>query len=550
MADALQPALTAIGLAFGRLSLLQTPLDGQAFFRDLGFAVPSGAFGPALNAMATSAGGLSVEIDTLAVADGGLAVATAEAALMVKLANFVGAIDDLDDELQAAGIVIADLPRRLCDFLVLDYLSRSKPDIHELLQLVGIIEHEPIPTVGHPTRQLHWGRLSQLLKAPRQVFTDVYGWEANFDLGKVIARLSGAMRALNLPGGRYPPSATAQAALGSDASALELRLPLLQNGFTPATYRQFGITVSSAPARPGVKAGLAILPYVLGPGTADFKVCERGELTYDASGDIRGVGFVLRPPANASGILNLTGAFDASFGLRQATAFAKEIVLFGTGGGSRLSLQGLGMRTFVAGTRDNLDLGVEADVEALRFVLALDGDADGFLQKMLSGVRVQAQSAIGLAFTVQNGFKFRGGGQLALEHRNPPQRRPGACRRAAAGGRARRRRVRPPDRRDPALRPRADEGRRRERRRADRIAVPARQCSDPPISASSSCRPTASACRSMRVASRAADSCGFDHERGEYAGALELDFHGLFSRQGHRHHQHQDARRLSPASRC
>lgn len=528
MADALQPALTAIGLAFGRLSLLHTPLDGQAFFRDLGFAVPSGAFGPALNALATSAGGLSVEIDTLAVADGGLAVATAEAALMVKLANFVGAIDDLDDELQAAGIVIADLPRRLCDFLVLEYLSRSKPDIHELLQLLGIIEHEPIPTVGHPTRQLHWGRLSQLLKAPRQVFTDVYGWEANFDLGKVITRLSGAMRALNLPGGRYPPSATVQAALGSDASALELRLPLLQNGFTPATYRQFGITVSAAPGRPGVKAGLAILPYVLGPGTADFKVCERGELTYDASGDIRGVGFVLRPPANASGTLNLTGAFDASFRLRQATAFAKEIVLFGTGGGSRLSLQGLGMRTFVAGTRDNLDLGVEADVEALRFVLALDGDADGFLQKMLSGVRVQAQSAIGLAFTVQNGFKFRGGGQLALElgtHLNVGPVRVDGLRLVV----------------EPA---------------ADAFVLqtgailrfdlgPMKAVvENVGVQAALRFQPGVLGFADLGIEFMPPDGVGLsldaggfkgggflrlDHERGEYAGALELDFHGLFS---------------------
>ncbi len=35
----------------------------------------------------------------------------------------------------------------------------------------------------------------------------------------------------------------------------------------------------------------------------------------------------------------------------------------------------------------------------------------------------------------------------------------------------------------------------------------------------------------------------FDSDRGEYAGALELDFQGLVLGQGHRDHQHEDARR-------
>jgi hypothetical protein len=65
--------------------------------------------------------------------------------------------------------------------------------------------------------------------------------------------LAGVIRAAGLPGGIYPQSAAAQAALGSGAALPELRLPLLQKGLTPETYSQFGITFSPAEARGGQK---------------------------------------------------------------------------------------------------------------------------------------------------------------------------------------------------------------------------------------------------------------------------------------------------------
>ena len=415
MADALQQALTVIGLAFGRLSSLTTPQSGAKFFKQLGFTVPPGAFGPALAALAADAGSLNAKAGTLAVASGDIAVAAAEIDLMIHLGTVIDGVGTLKNELQAAGIAVNDLPRRLSDSVIVDFLSTQNADIHGGLHVLGLIDDEDVAPPGQPLRQIHWPRFGQLLKDPGRVFKDVYGWDAAFDFTKLVARLTAMMHGLNLPGGVYPPSNTVRAALGSDPAALELRLPLLQNGFTPDTYKQFGITVSPAPAQGAAKAGLALLPYLIGTNAFTFDVCEKGELTYDASGDIRGVGLVVRPPHSASGILNLTGEFDAAARLRQKPAFAKEIILFGTGGGSRLSLQGLGMRVFAAGPPDNLDIGVEADVDAMRLVIALGSDVDGFLRTVLSGLNVQAQAAIGVAFTLQNGFRFRGGGQLALD---------------------------------------------------------------------------------------------------------------------------------------
>src|SRR6185503_21260844 len=102
------------------------------------------------------------------------------------------------------------------------------------------------------------------------------------------------MRASQLPGGIYPQPATAQAALGNIASGLpELRFPVLQKGLTPETYSQFGITFSPVEAKGSKKKGIALLPYLTGATEFDFGVCDRGELVFESTADLRGVGIVI-----------------------------------------------------------------------------------------------------------------------------------------------------------------------------------------------------------------------------------------------------------------
>jgi hypothetical protein len=223
------------------------------------------------------------------------------------------------------------------------------------------------------------------------------------------------MRAASLPGGIYPQSGAARAALGNALSDLpELRLPIFQKGLTPETYSQFGITFSPAEALAGKKKGVALLPYLMGAANFDFDVCDRGELVFESTTDIRGIGIVVRPPFTAEGLLNLTGAFHASITIREKPDRAEEKILIGSSGGTRLSIQSLGVRWFAEGTREKLDLGVLAEAQALRLVIS-GGEGDGFLQKILSGLKVQAESEFGFGMTLLTGFTFRGGSKSALE---------------------------------------------------------------------------------------------------------------------------------------
>src|SRR4029077_9940989 len=109
-----------------------------------------------------------------------------------------------------------------------------------------------------------------------------------------------------------------------------------------------------------------------------------------------------------------TSAFQASVKIREKPTRAEEIILFGSNGGSRLSIQGLGVKWFVQGPPDNLDLGFEAEIQKLRLAIA-PGEGDGFLQEILSGRNVQAEAELGFGMTLLSGFTFKGGAKLALE---------------------------------------------------------------------------------------------------------------------------------------
>src|SRR4029453_9501099 len=151
----MQSVLAEAGLAIAPLRAINTPAKGVEFFRKLGFEIPAPAFGGALPALATAAGDLIAAGRQLAQATGESAIATALTNMIGKLAAAANPIGQLHPQLQAgAGGVpgINDLPRRLTDFLVLDYFNTQRPQLHAVLHLVGLIEHEPAAAPGQPTR--------------------------------------------------------------------------------------------------------------------------------------------------------------------------------------------------------------------------------------------------------------------------------------------------------------------------------------------------------------------------------------------------------------
>jgi hypothetical protein len=145
-------------------------------------------------------------------------------------------------------------------FLLLDHFDRVRPEFHETLLVLGLIEREPNPGPGQSERLINWNRFGPLFTSPGQIFDDVYKWNTAFDGEKLLRRMEGLMRSVALPGGLYPQAETTRLLLGNTSTDLqELRFPIFQKGVTPETYCQFGITFSPAEAQGGKKAGVALL---------------------------------------------------------------------------------------------------------------------------------------------------------------------------------------------------------------------------------------------------------------------------------------------------
>ncbi len=151
MPDALQSILTQAGLAIAPLRAVKMPAQAVALFRKMGYEIPPGAFGGALSGLATQAGELITSVQQLINAHGDAAVAAGLANLFGRLVATVNAIGQLHVQIKAGGggglPQIDDLPRRLTDFLLLDHFDRLRPELHETLLALGLIESEPNPSV-------------------------------------------------------------------------------------------------------------------------------------------------------------------------------------------------------------------------------------------------------------------------------------------------------------------------------------------------------------------------------------------------------------------
>jgi hypothetical protein len=416
--DFLKTIITEVGLALGTLRTLTSPAKAVAFFRDIGFELPPAAFGGRLPNVSARSNDLFNAVGQLSLASGDAAVAAAKAQVLAQLTATMDAVRQMIQQVQASGPgfpSVAEFTARFTDFLLLDFLRRQHGELFSIGHVLGLIDDGADLDSETSGSRIHWERLGQFLTQPSKILDDAYGWNTEFDSAAFLGRLRDLLRALGLPGGFYPPrGATALGPDIGDFEIQELRAPIFQAGLTPETYSQFGITFSPAEAQGSKKKGVALLPYLMGTSKFDFEVCDRGELLFESTADIRGIGIVVRPPFSAEGLLNLTGPFHAAVKIREKPDRSEEIILIGSRGGTRLSIKGLGMNWFAEGALDKLDLGMEGEAQALRLVIA-GGEGDGFLQKILSGLNVQAEVGFAFGITLLSGFTFRGGSKLALE---------------------------------------------------------------------------------------------------------------------------------------
>jgi hypothetical protein len=325
-------------------------------------------------------------------------------------------------------------PGQLLDYLVITYLQRFHPRIGFALRALGVVKSGYVAAAGSRpafTRySLDVSDLPAVLADPSQVLRNAFGWgTAGFDFPALASQVDNLLTSLGVTVSvEHATPATQGAIQGVPAdpgapAAKAIRGTVFERSDDNSSMTADVRLMPVPPEAGGESPGLALLPsfdgvlgfrFDLGP---DIAVTIRSDL--DLAG---GVGLVVRPGRGVETVLGFesangvpvhdTGAIEV---LAQRTGVGKEpVLLVGTPDGTRLQFTTVGGAGGVRLTGGDVDVFAEFDVTGLQFVFK-PGDADGFIAAVLpaDGFTIGGDLAVGVSH--RNGFYFRGTSNLEIQ---------------------------------------------------------------------------------------------------------------------------------------
>ena len=414
-----------LGGAVGLIGTLLSPEEALETLAEFGVVFPPQllehpGFDSARKATVSAAEGLDTALDELGAAiEAGdeLEIVAAGLGVLVEVGLVVGSFVQLKSALDTAGPTMPgvtsaqvaeltnDFGGKLLDLLIVRALD-IEPAVGATLTLFGLIErtyHSADPekptSTSYEVSRLRFDRLGPALTNPAQHFTALYEWgDPGFNGTKLLPALVDLVARLGLPA-RYEPAA----------------------GGKPAHAELFAVDLAVAPGSEGDPPGLAVEVLVPIGGEIDQTIetphpAWTGRLKASALLQVA-TGGTITPPLNVelrppSG--DLHGEADLSLRGKPAEPF----ILIGSPGSSRLEIGevsvGLGAGFDWNGSRAAIDPRAGAEVKGGKLVIDA-GEGDGLISKLLMGQRIEADFEAGAAWSATTGIKFRGSSGLEIE---------------------------------------------------------------------------------------------------------------------------------------
>ncbi|MCL7427054.1 DUF6603 domain-containing protein [Streptomyces sp. YS415] len=323
-------------------------------------------------------------------------------------------------------------PGQLIDHLVITYLQRYHPSIGFGLRALGVAKTGYAPPEGnrppYMNIRLDLTDLPQTLSEPSLVLKNAFGWgEADFDFEALAVQVDNLMMAIGVD------IATAEIPTAS-AAALQGTVPKLTDppvrGIRAVFFERAQASGRMAaemrllpvPAAAGNPPGLALIPAFNGALDFKFQLGDDIAVTIRTDLDLQGgIGLQVRPGRPIEIIVGFAGGGSPSHAdgslvvkAERGNADAGPIVLLGSPGATRLQYRKLGGTGGIRMSDGAADVFAELELAGLEFVFD-PGEADGFIAKIVPDGGFTFGADLTLGVSQRTGFYFRGTSGLEIQ---------------------------------------------------------------------------------------------------------------------------------------
>jgi hypothetical protein len=326
----------------------------------------------------------------------------------------------------------ATIARDLLDYLLAEYLLRTRPSVGMLFKLAGLLRLTPVPAAGlraaYLKRAIQWNDIGRLFTDPTRGFQEAYDWNtAAPQLATALTDLTRLLDAWGLDLG-FSPIAGDLATFVNDGSP-PLDPPIAANldltsAFDVPDGVAAGFQFVLRPPTAGRKLAISVLPYAKLQGAVSIPLTETFSLSLGGNADFtKGVAITFAPdsaPQASTGFFGgaATSPAEINFGVATNPAEGEaEQILIGTADGTRVAVRStalsLGLKVI---DPSRLDSFVRLTLNNARIVVKPeDGEADSFLAKLLPDGGLDISFSTGIRVSSLAGFQFEGSGGLQIQ---------------------------------------------------------------------------------------------------------------------------------------
>ena len=326
MADSVVQRITAsTGELLSYLAEIQNDLsEAKAFINLMGWELPPGLDDVGLATL--DLGDFVQKLDAVAGApnevwEDEIAMISRVAELAVSVNNLVTTIITLADELPEKLSAFPDyvdktqihkeLPRRLFDFLLTNYLARTSPISYAVLHLINIIDYPHFDAdhenfqVEHIRATVNYHHFKTLFTDPSKLAEEAYGWNTpGFDPEVLLQRIQLLFQALGLRGRIQPLDSRAEQVFTKQTVTDGVPMPQLISFLFEERGAIAGIRVglSIFGARPtsagGSDGGIGMVPIIRGQVQGSIPLFRFSDTFLDFFGEadaLKSIAILLRP---------------------------------------------------------------------------------------------------------------------------------------------------------------------------------------------------------------------------------------------------------------